>query len=85
LPHTPIVEPLLPLANPTKVEFGRSRIAGRGHRRVALIMNTEVKRDFDELEEADEDCDAVIVADLGAAFGYDVLNDAFRQVITGPS
>ena len=55
----------------------------RGHRRVALVMNDEVKRDFGELEEAREDCDAVIIGDLGAAFGYDVLNDAFRRVVKG--
>jgi HAD superfamily hydrolase (TIGR01458 family) len=55
----------------------------RGHRRVALVMNDEVKRDFTELEEAADDVQAVIVGDLGAAFGYDVLNHAFRQVIDG--
>jgi HAD superfamily hydrolase (TIGR01458 family) len=55
----------------------------RGYRRVALIMNTEVKRDFTELEEAREDCEAVIIGDLGPAFGYHVLNHAFRQVMTG--
>jgi HAD superfamily hydrolase (TIGR01458 family) len=55
----------------------------RGHRRVALIMNREVKRDFGELEETAEDCEAVIIGDLGEAFGYDVLNRAFRQVMNG--
>jgi HAD superfamily hydrolase (TIGR01458 family) len=55
----------------------------RGHRRVALVMNDEVKRDFIELEEAEADVDAVIVGDLGAAFGYDVLNHAFRHVMNG--
>jgi HAD superfamily hydrolase (TIGR01458 family) len=55
----------------------------RGHQRVALIMNEEVKRDFGELEQTDGDADAVIVGDLGAAFGYDVLNRAFRQVMGG--
>ena len=57
----------------------------RGHHRAALIMNDEVKRDFAELEETagDTGADAVIIGDLGAAFGYDVLNRAFRQVIDG--
>ena len=55
----------------------------RGHRRVALVMNEEVKRDFAELEEADEGAQAVIVGDLGSAFGYDVLNHAFRCVMEG--
>jgi HAD superfamily hydrolase (TIGR01458 family) len=55
----------------------------RGHRRVALVMNEEVKRDFAELHETASGADAVIVGDLGPAFGYDVLNHAFRQVMDG--
>ena len=51
--------------------------------RVALIMNEEVKRDFDSLLETDEGVEAVIMGDLGSAFGYDVLNHAFRQVMDG--
>ena len=54
-----------------------------GLRRAALIMNEEVKRDFADLDEVDEDCDAVIIGDLGSAFGYDVLNHAFREVMNG--
>jgi HAD superfamily hydrolase (TIGR01458 family) len=55
----------------------------RGHERVALVMNDEVKRDFSELQETAADAEAVIVGDLGPAFGYDVLNHAFRQVMEG--
>ena len=55
----------------------------RGHKRVALVMNEEVKRDFADLLETASDADAVIVGDLGPAFGYDVLNQAFRQVMDG--
>lgn len=55
----------------------------RGIVRVALIMNDEVKHDFSELEETADAADAVIVGDLGSAFGYDVLNQAFRQVMGG--
>jgi len=55
----------------------------RGHRRVGLVMNQDVKRDFAELEETAGQADAVIVGDLGAAFGYDVLNCAFRQLMDG--
>jgi HAD superfamily hydrolase (TIGR01458 family) len=54
-----------------------------GMRRVALVMNEEVKRDFADLEEAEASCDAVIIGDLGSAFGYDVLNHAFREVMSG--
>jgi HAD superfamily hydrolase (TIGR01458 family) len=55
----------------------------KGHRRVELVMNDEVKRDFEGLEHADGRADAVIVGDLGPAFGYDILNRAFRQVMDG--
>jgi HAD superfamily hydrolase (TIGR01458 family) len=55
----------------------------RGHERVALVMNEEVKRDFAELHETASGAEAVIVGDLGPAFGYDVLNHAFRQVMDG--
>ena len=55
----------------------------RGHDRVALVMNDEVKGDFSELEQAASRVDAVIIGDLGPAFGYDVLNHAFRQVMDG--
>ena len=55
----------------------------QGHQRVALVMNDEVKLDFSELEETTERADAVIVGDLGSAFGYDVLNCAFRRVMDG--
>ena len=55
----------------------------RGYHRVALIMNEEVKRDFKELQETTGRADAVIIGDLGSAFGYDVLNHAFRQVMDG--
>jgi HAD superfamily hydrolase (TIGR01458 family) len=46
-------------------------------------MNQEVKRDFADLEEGVDDVEAVIIGDLGSAFGYDVLNHAFRQVMNG--
>jgi phospholysine phosphohistidine inorganic pyrophosphate phosphatase len=45
----------------------------RGHTRVTLLMNDAVKEDFSELEETGEHAQAVIVGDLGDAFGYPVL------------
>jgi HAD superfamily hydrolase (TIGR01458 family) len=67
----------------TPAALAVSHCRDRGHRRVALLMNDEVKRDFDALQEADDAVDAVIVGDLGEAFSYDVLNGAFRQVMDG--
>ena len=46
-------------------------------------MNDEVSQDFSELQTASGHVDAVIIGDLGPAFGYDVLNHAFRQVMDG--
>jgi HAD superfamily hydrolase (TIGR01458 family) len=67
----------------TPAALAVSHCRERGHRRVALLMDDAVKPDFEGLEEGDDGVDAVIVGDLGAAFGYDVLNRAFRQVIDG--
>jgi HAD superfamily hydrolase (TIGR01458 family) len=55
----------------------------RGHERVALVMNEEVKEDFADLDEVETGADAVIIGDLGADFAYDVLNRAFRQLMDG--
>jgi HAD superfamily hydrolase (TIGR01458 family) len=66
----------------TPAALAVAHCAQRGHRRAALLMNDEVKRDFSALEESEE-AQAVIVGDLGDAFGYDVLNRAFRQVMEG--
>jgi HAD superfamily hydrolase (TIGR01458 family) len=54
----------------------------RGHRSVSLLMGDAVKEDFAALREGDH-VDAVIVGDLGDAFGHRVLNRAFRQVMDG--
>ena len=57
--------------------------AERGHSRVALVMNDAVKADFTALDECDEHVEAVIVGDLGAEFGYRVLNRAFQHLMDG--
>jgi HAD superfamily hydrolase (TIGR01458 family) len=67
----------------TPAALAVQRCRERGYRRVALVMNAEVKHDFAELQETTDGADAVIMGDLGAAFGYDVLNHAFRQVMDG--
>jgi HAD superfamily hydrolase (TIGR01458 family) len=67
----------------TPAALARQRCEQVGHRRVALIMNEDVKADFAGLEEADERPDAVIMGDLGEAFGFAILNHAFRMVMEG--
>ena len=57
--------------------------AERGIERVALVMNEPVKEDFAALHESDRDVEAVIVGDLGDAFGYGILNTAFRHLMGG--
>lgn len=67
----------------TPAALARRRCEERGHRRVALIMDAAVKEDFEGLEEVEADPDAVIMGDLGADFGFEVLNRAFRLVFGG--
>lgn len=67
----------------TPAALARRRCEQRGHTRVALIMNDDVKADFGGLEQTDREPDAVIMGDLGEAFGFAILNRAFRMVIGG--
>ncbi|MDP9228186.1 MAG: TIGR01458 family HAD-type hydrolase [Actinomycetota bacterium] len=67
----------------TPAALARRRCEQAGHERVALIMNEEVKADFAGLTETDSDADAVIMGDLGQAFGFEILNRAFRLVMDG--
>jgi HAD superfamily hydrolase (TIGR01458 family) len=48
-----------------------------------LLVRDDVKEDFAGLEEVEEGAEVVVVGDLGEAFGYDVLNRAFRRLIDG--
>ncbi len=67
----------------TPAALARSRCLDAGHDRVALVMNEQVKEDFEGLTETEEDVEAVIMGDLGEAFGFEILNHAFRQVMDG--
>lgn len=67
----------------TPAALARRHCAERGHEAVALIMNEDVKADFEDLEEVDREPDAVIMGDLGEAFGFAILNHAFRMVMDG--
>jgi HAD superfamily hydrolase (TIGR01458 family) len=52
-------------------------------RRAMLLVRDDVKEDFVDLDEVDERVEAVVVGDLGEAFGYEVLNRAFGHVMDG--
>jgi HAD superfamily hydrolase (TIGR01458 family) len=67
----------------TPAALARRRCEERGHATVALIMNDAVKADFEGLQEVEERPDAVIMGDLGEAFGFPILNRAFRMVMDG--
>ncbi len=67
----------------TPAALARHHCEHAGHRTVALIMNDDVKADFEGLEETDQDPDAVIMGDLGEQFGFRILNQAFRLVMDG--
>lgn len=67
----------------TPAALARRHCEQEGHRTVALVMNDEVKADFEGLEEADQGVDAVIMGDLGEQFGFAILNHAFRLVMEG--
>jgi HAD superfamily hydrolase (TIGR01458 family) len=67
----------------TPAALARRRCQEAGHRTVALVMNENVKEDFEGLEEVADGPDAVIMGDLGEAFGFAILNRAFRMVMDG--
>ena len=67
----------------TPAALAVSHCLEHGLRRVALLMEDEVKRDFAALEEDGEHAQAVIVGDLGERFGYATLNAAFRLLMDG--
>jgi HAD superfamily hydrolase (TIGR01458 family) len=67
----------------TPAALARRHCEEAGHRTVALIMNENVKEDFEGLEEVGKGPDAVIMGDLGEAFGFAILNRAFRMVMDG--
>ncbi len=67
----------------TPAALARHHCEQAGHQSVALVMNEAVKADFAGLRETEEDPDAVIMGDLGEAFGFAILNRAFRMVMDG--
>lgn len=67
----------------TPAVLARRLCSEQSYRRLALIMDRAVKEDFEGFEEVDEGPDAVIMGDLGADFGFEVLDRAFRMVFEG--
>jgi HAD superfamily hydrolase (TIGR01458 family) len=67
----------------TPAALARRRCEERGHETVALIMNENVKADFEGLREVDQEAGAVIMGDLGEEFSFEILNRAFRLVMDG--
>lgn len=69
------------LVTPAALAVRRCR--ERGYERVLLLMRDEVKGDLPGLQEVADGAQAVIVGDLGEAFGYAILDHAFREVMDG--
>lgn len=67
----------------TPAVLARRLCSERSYKRLALIMDGAVKEDFAGFEEVDDGPDAVILGDLGADFGFEVLDRAFRMVFEG--
>jgi len=69
------------LITPARLAVEHCLAAGR--QRALLLMRDEVKADLAGLQEVREGADVVVVGDLGADFGYRVLNTAFRELLAG--
>jgi HAD superfamily hydrolase (TIGR01458 family) len=67
----------------TPVSLAASRCAEAGYESVALVVLDELREDLEGLEQRGDGVDAVIVGDLGDAWDYDVLNEAFRELMNG--
>ena len=54
-----------------------------GLSRPLLLMDDRLREDLAGLEPVERSADVVIVGDLGEAFGYAILNRAFRELLGG--
>jgi len=63
--------------------LARQRIVQSGRRRANLLIPSSAIEDFDGVEAAGEGADWVVVGDLGPAFTFDRLNDAFLHLRGG--
>jgi HAD superfamily hydrolase (TIGR01458 family) len=67
----------------TPATLAKSRCEQAGYESVTLVVLDELREDLEGLEQRGESVDAVIVGDLGDRWSYEVLNEAFRQLMDG--
>ena len=67
----------------TPATLAKSRCEQAGYESVALVVLDELREDLEGLEQRGESVDAVIVGDLGDRWSYEVLNEAFRNLMDG--
>ena len=58
-------------------------LRSRGRRRISLLLPQATEEDFAGFELVREDPEVVVVGDLGWEWSYDLLNEAFRQLMEG--
>ena len=72
----------------TPIVAANQYLASQGHRRIAAFVTSDAARDFNALEmiptQAQQSVDAVVIGDLGEAWDYQQLNDAFRLLMQEP-
>lgn len=64
-------------------EAARDYLTRQGHRRCHLLVNDEVRGDFDNIEQTTGQVDAVVLGDIGDAWTYHLLNTAFQEINAG--
>lgn len=62
---------------------GARWLAEKGVSRVQLLLTEDARKDFAEFHITSDQPEAVVVGDMGSAFTFDVLNNAFLSVKAG--
>jgi len=72
----------------TPIVAARQYLGSRQHHRIAAFMTPAAAREFSEAEiipaGTEQPVDAVVIGDLGAAWDYQQLNNAFRLLMLDP-
>lgn len=58
-------------------------LEAHGMTRCQLLVRDRVKADFPKVHEDDHHPEAVVIGDIGNAWSYEILNQAFRHLIDG--